>query len=139
MPLNRNRFYLSMTLACAISYVWIALIGRLKPEEIGTKFDLCPIHRFAHIPCPSCGSTRSVLALMNGDLAGGLYWNPLGYFIFAVLLIVPFWIAYDLVLKKSTLIHSFQLFENTLRRRWVAIPAIALILVNWVWNIVKAV
>jgi len=76
---------------------------------------------------------------MNGDLAGGLYWNPLGYFIFAVLLIVPFWIAYDLVLKKSTLIHSFQLFENTLRRRWVAIPAIVLILVNWVWNIVKAV
>jgi hypothetical protein len=137
MPLNRNRFCFFMLLVSLISYFWLALIGQLKPDEIGTKFDLCPIHRFVHIPCPSCGSTRSVLSLMHGDLAGGLYWNPLGFFIFAVLVVAPFWLAYDLILKKSTLFQFYQLCENTLRRRWVAIVAIIVILVNWVWNIYK--
>lgn len=139
MPPNRNRFYLFILLVSLISYLWLALIGQLKPDEVGTKFDLCPIHRFVHIPCPSCGSTRSVLSLMHGDLAGGLYWNPLGFFILAVLVVAPFWLGYDLISKKSTLFQFYLLFENTLRRKWVAIPAIALLLINWAWNVVKGV
>lgn len=137
MPLTRNRFYLFLSLACTVGYGWLALVSRLKPEEVGEKYDVCLIRHFVHIPCPSCGSTRSVLALMQGDLAGGLYWNPLGFVIFSVLVIAPFWIGYDLLLKKDTLYHFFRLFEETLKRKWVAIPAILLILINWAWNIVK--
>ena len=139
MSLSRKRFYVSFSLACAAGYVWLFLTRRLKPEEVGTSYDVCLIHHFAHIPCPACGSTRSVLALMNGDLAGGLYWNPIGLLIFSALIISPLWIACDLLLKKDTLLRSFYLFEDTLRRRWVAVPAIALILANWIWNIWKNV
>jgi hypothetical protein len=139
MALTRNRFNLFISLAVLAGYGWLALVSRFKPEDVGVKFDVCLIRHFIHIPCPSCGSTRSVLALMHGDLAGGLYWNPLGFLILAVLLILPFWIGYDMLLQKDTLFKFFGLFENTLRRRWVAISAIALILVNWAWNIVKGV
>lgn len=139
MSLTRHRFYLFMFLACLVGYGWVFLVGQLKPEEVATTYDVCLIRHFAHIPCPSCGSTRSVLALMQGDLAGGLYWNPLGLLIFGILLISPFWIGYDILFKKESYYQFFLLFEETLRRRVVAIPAIALLLINWVWNIFKGV
>jgi hypothetical protein len=139
MPLTRNRFNLFLSLACLVGYGWLALVSRLKPEEVGSKYEVCLIRHFAHIPCPSCGSTRSVMSLMHGDLAGGLYWNPLGFVIFAALIVTPLWISYDLILKKDSLFRFFGLFENVLRKKWVAIPAIALILFNWIWNIYKGV
>lgn len=137
MSFNRNHFYTYLSAACLVGYGWLLLIGRLKPAEIGTSYDVCLIHHFAHIPCPACGSTRSILALLHGDFAGGIYWNPLGFLMLALLLVLPFWIGYDLVLKKATLLRAYHFFENALCRKWVAIPAIALILLNWVWNIYK--
>ena len=139
MPLTRNRFNLYLSLACMVGYGWLVLVSTLKLEEVGKRYDVCLIRHFVHVPCPSCGSTRSVLSLMHGDLIGGLYWNPLGFLIFAVLLVAPFWIGYDLLLKKETLFQFYRLFETTLRRKWVAIPAIVLLLLNWIWNIWKGV
>ena len=137
MPLTRNRLNLYLSLACLVGYGWLVLVSHLKPEEVGKRYDVCLIRHFIHVPCPSCGSTRSVLSLMHGDLIGGLYWNPLGFLISAVLLIVPFWIGYDLLLKKETLFQFYRFFETTLCRKWVAIPTVFLLLLNWIWNIWK--
>jgi hypothetical protein len=38
----------------------------------------CVFARVFHVPCPACGSTRAVLALLRGDLRGVLHNNPLG-------------------------------------------------------------
>jgi hypothetical protein len=128
-----------MFLACIVGYGWLALIAPLKPEEIATSYDVCLVRHFVHIPCPSCGSTRSVLSLMRGDLAGALYWNPFGLLIFCILVFSPFWMAFDFIFRKESLYRFFLLFENTLRRKAVAIPAILLVLINWAWNIWKGV
>jgi hypothetical protein len=139
MSLTRNRFYIYLSVACLAGFGWVLLVGQLKPEEVGTTYDVCLIRHFAHIPCPSCGSTRSVLSLMHGDLAEGLYWNPLGFVIFSIMVISPFWIGFDVLLKKDTYFHFFLRFEEMLRRKVVAIPAIGLVLLNWIWNIWKGV
>jgi hypothetical protein len=38
----------------------------------------CVFARVLHLPCPACGSTRAVLALVHGDLDAVLRMNPLG-------------------------------------------------------------
>lgn len=38
----------------------------------------CSFARLFHTPCPGCGSTRAVLALVHGDLHGVLHYNPFG-------------------------------------------------------------
>lgn len=38
---------------------------------------LCFIQATVGFPCPGCGSTRAVLALIDGNLAEALRWHPL--------------------------------------------------------------
>ena len=38
----------------------------------------CIFAEIFHTPCPGCGSTRSSIALLQGDLDGVVRYNPLG-------------------------------------------------------------
>jgi len=38
----------------------------------------CPFKIFTGLPCPGCGLTRSAVALLHGDLAGSVFYHPLG-------------------------------------------------------------
>jgi Protein of unknown function (DUF2752) len=55
---------------------------------LGAGLVPCTFARVTHIPCPGCGSTRAVYALLRGDLHGVLRMNPLGPLL--ALLIVVF-------------------------------------------------
>ena len=39
---------------------------------------ICPFRLVTGLPCPGCGTTRSVAALLDGRLADSLSFNPLG-------------------------------------------------------------
>ncbi len=39
---------------------------------------VCPVRRLTGIPCPSCGLTRSFVAIGNGDLGTAFAFHPLG-------------------------------------------------------------
>lgn len=45
----------------------------------------CGFATLTRHPCPGCGSTRAVLALAHGDLAGVLHTNPFGPFMAVIL------------------------------------------------------
>jgi hypothetical protein len=66
-------------------------------------------------------------------------WNPFGLIIMAILILAPIWMATDLLLKKDSLFHFYNRTELFLRRKWIAIPAIFLVLLNWIWNIYKGI
>lgn len=37
---------------------------------------VCPLKEVTGWPCPTCGTTRALFALLRGDLAAALGWNP---------------------------------------------------------------
>jgi len=39
--------------------------------------DICPIKSIIGIPCPTCGMTRSLQALLNLDFRLSFYYNPM--------------------------------------------------------------
>lgn len=39
--------------------------------------ELCWVQAVFGLPCPGCGTTRALLSLLHGDLAGALRWHPL--------------------------------------------------------------
>jgi len=132
----RNKLYLLLFTACTAGYAWLT-ITYYRTVSLALEPGVCLIKRVTGIPCPSCGSTRSVLSVLNGDIAGALLWNPFGIIIVCFLVIVPFWILFDVLRRQSTLFNFYNRTELFLKRKWIAIPAILLVLLNWIWNISK--
>ena len=138
MILERNRLYSILGITSLAGYVWLYYNLYLQNTKIASE-SFCMIKRITNIPCPSCGSTRSVSSLLHGDFAGAIYWNPLGLVVLAIMIVLPIWLAVDLILKKDSLLQSYKSTEKTLRKKTVAIPLIILVIINWIWNIYKNV
>ncbi|MCK6544759.1 DUF2752 domain-containing protein [Myxococcota bacterium] len=59
----------------ATSLVLLGAIA-LAPTSALPHFP-CPLRALTSIPCVTCGGTRAILALRDGDLVGALVMNPL--------------------------------------------------------------
>jgi hypothetical protein len=134
--LSRNRLYILVFFACVVGYAWIIMLQCIKLSHAHEP-DVCLFKYLTNIPCPSCGSSRSVLAILHGDIHEAYYLNPIGFLISLILLIAPFWIAGDVFLKRSSFLQFYRHIEILLKRKWISIPAVILVLINWIWNINK--
>jgi hypothetical protein len=135
--MNRNKLYLILITACIGGYLWLVVANHFDTAAEGNLTGVCLIKDITHIPCPSCGTTRSILSLSKGDLSESLCWNPFGLIVALIMLIAPAWMLYDIVKQKDSLFLFYNQAEIFLRRTWIAIPAILLVLTNWIWNIYK--
>lgn len=134
--MTRNRLYLLLSAGVLAGYCWILWFTYNKPA-IHSTFTPCLFKNATGIACPSCGSTRSVLLLSQGDITGAALLNPLGLIMATIMLIAPFWLLYDVTLKKDTLHTSYKKAETVLKTKWIAFILIILLLINWAWNIQK--
>ena len=50
--------------------------GVLFPSTFSAVPDMCLMHRATGMWCPLCGGTRATAALLHGDLAAALGYNP---------------------------------------------------------------
>ena len=134
--MTRNKLYLILVITCLTGYSWIyfnSTSNDLKNNE-GT---ICVLKNISGIPCPSCGSTRSVLSITKGNFSTALSTNPFGFIIGLILLITPLWLVTDLVSKKNTLFLFYKKIELLLSKPQFYLPLIILVLANWAWNITK--
>lgn len=133
---GKNGLYAFLFAACLAGYIWLFANHHHLFGEHGSP-DVCLFKNTTGIPCPACGSTRSVLALLAGDVSTAASTNPLGLVVLAIMVVCPLWIAYDVVSKRSSFFQFYKATESWLKKPAVAIPAVALILANWTWNIIK--
>ncbi len=136
MALNSNKLYTLLLVACMAGYIW--LYYGINSYQLGKEsFEACLIKHVTNIPCPSCGSTRSVMSLIKGNFKNALLINPLGYVVTFIMVLCPVWILMDIISKKKTLFMFYQKIELYLKKPQIAIPLITLITINWIWNIIK--
>jgi hypothetical protein len=109
--------------------VWLSLIGafRFLYPVRSAGVVLCPLKRMSGVPCPTCGATRSVLSLLNGNPGGAIAYNPLFFagtmLLFAVVLI-------RLVLARKVRIHVSRTERLGI---WVLLTVF--VLSNWAYVI----
>ena len=136
MTLDRKKLYLILFIACLAGYIWL-YFSITKNIAENNSVEVCLIKHVTNIPCPSCGSTRSVISLTKGDFIGALNINPIGYLVAIIMLIAPIWILVDTVRNAKTLFDFYQKIEFYLKQPKIAIPLILLVIINWIWNITK--
>jgi len=136
MALNRNKLYSIMFIACVAGYIWLYYSVSNNYTE-NKSFEVCIIKHTTNIPCPSCGSTRSVISLTKGNFIEALLINPLGYIVAIIMFLTPLWIVIDIATKKKTLFEFYKKTEINLKRPQYTIPFILLVIFNWIWNITK--
>ncbi len=131
--MTEKRFYKLILggVIIGVTYLLIQLYI-YKPKE-----SICLFKTVTSIPCPSCGSTRSVLELLNGNFFIALHWNPLGIFTFALMVVIPPWALYDKIFNRVTLYLTYKKMEEKLNKLYISIPLIILVIANWIWNIYK--
>jgi hypothetical protein len=134
MPYGRKKLYTILSLACTAGYTWLIFTIQLELKNSG---GVCLIKRVTGVPCPSCGSTRSVLNLLHGEILEALYINPFGLIIAVIMLTLPIWIIFDITTKKRTLYDFYFRVESFIRKPIIAIPLVLLVILNWIWNITK--
>jgi hypothetical protein len=84
-PLWSNRILLVLTLTVFMP-VGVSVLYTFPPTEY-KFFPGCWFHWMTGLHCPGCGATRSLHALLHGNIEQALAWNPL------FVLLSP-WLAY---------------------------------------------
>jgi hypothetical protein len=136
MALDRNKLYLIIFMACLAGYIWL-YYSIIKNSTNTKSVEVCMFKQVTNIPCPSCGSTRSVISLTNGDFIGAIKINPVGYIVAAIMLVMPIWIIVDTIKRSRTLFNFYLKVETYLKQPKISIPLILLVLMNWIWSISK--
>lgn len=132
---SRDNLYLILSVCCFVGYLWLlySYASKLTHDDVG----VCLFKKVSSIPCPSCGSTRAVVALLHGQVKKSIFINPMGLIIAFIMLLSPFWVVYDIILKKDTLFKCYVRIEAFIRKPIVVMPLVVLVVVNWIWNITK--
>lgn len=134
MTNKQKKIYIILILALVAGYAWIFLEMSFGIPDGDT---VCLFKHVTGIPCPSCGSTRSVMSLAHGNFLESLAINPFGILVALIMVLAPLWISFDFLFKKRTFPDFYNRVELFLRKPGVAIPLIFLVLINWIWNISK--
>jgi hypothetical protein len=124
---TRNERQLAMLWgAAAISAIvlrplWIAVAPWLRP---------CAFRRLTGVPCPTCGTTRVALAVLDADLAAAFAVNPL-----AAATGLAFFAGGALALVWALAHGRVPVLQRPVPRWW-RLALVAVILINWTYLIV---
>jgi hypothetical protein len=135
---QKKWLYTLVIVSCLAGSLWVAWnVTHYTPIDAASGTDVCLFRRVTGIPCPSCGSTRSILHISRLEFREALYANPIGFLLAVCIILFPLWILYDLAKKKNSFYHFYGSMEMVIRKRWVAALLIFLVAANWMWNIYK--
>lgn len=100
--------------------LWIAIAPHLRS---------CTFRNLTGIPCPTCGTTRTALALLHFDLGAAFTVNPL-----AAAAGIVFFVGGGLALVWGLMGGPTRIWRLHWSRRWTLALA-GVILINWVYLI----
>ena len=117
--------------------ITLLLLTGLALREVSVRTEgfqsgpvLCVFRNLTGLPCPFCGSTRSVGQILQGNFTEALAFNPMGFFLLLLLLLTA--------ITPNTLERSSQRLNRTwgdLSNHSQLISVILAISVLWAVNI----
>ncbi len=135
--MSAKKLYLFTTIALLLGYLWIGFHMFKAQQESEKVYHTCLIKATTGYPCPSCGSSRAIISLVNGNFKEAISINPFGVLMAFLMIILPFWMLYDVVVKQKSYWKAYQKMEALFKLKPILILFIIVVIANWIWNIYK--
>lgn len=103
--------------------------------RLGLPLPVCRFREWTGVPCPTCGSTRMVEAVLSGDLIGAVAWNPLVFFGLAA---VAVWAAFSAV-RPALGLPAWRLVLAPRERFALGVLAIVVAIAGWAYVVWRGV
>lgn len=132
--MTKNKLYAIIFIACFLGLAY--LFYKINYSE-SSHLTVCIIKNVTGYACPSCGTTRAVQLFLQGEIEASVLMNPFGILVAILMIISPIWILFDVITNKETFFFWYKKTEEIIRIKWIAIPLILLVILNWIWNIYK--
>jgi hypothetical protein len=97
----------------------------------GLPLPRCLFHAVTGCPCPTCGATRCVMALLHGRVAEALSWNPLVFTGLVAILLFNLYAAATLLFRLPRLRLALTGQEG----RFIRLAFGLIISANWLYEI----
>lgn len=128
---QKRGVYLFLLSAFALGCLWLFVSQTSMLEG----FSVCIFKHIWGIPCPSCGSTHGVVALLHGNFTEALVLNPNSFIIAAGMLFVPLCALYDVLRRDDLLYRSFSFFCQTTGKTAVFVPFLVFEALVWCYKL----
>ena len=100
MENSQRQFYLTV-ITLQLAAIVVLLVSALWPGN--APFSICLFQTLTNLPCFSCGTTRAMVSLAQGDILASLSHNPLGLVLAFGFPMVALWSFRDLAVKDASL------------------------------------
>lgn len=97
----------------------------------GLPLPRCAFHAVTGCPCPTCGATRCVLALLHGHASEALKWNPLVFAGLAGLALLNLYGAGALMAR----LPRIRLSLTGVEARILRMACVIVVAANWAYEI----
>lgn len=135
---TKNTVYIFLFAGSLLGIAFVMLTGHYKTTGNSPLWVGCVFKAITDLPCPSCGSTRTVLELIQGDVAAIISGNPLGIILLPAIFVLPLWVAFDFIIERSGLFNFVNRTISYLKSNHIASTILVILIVlNWMWNIIK--
>lgn len=95
----------------------------------------CAFHAITGCPCPTCGATRCVMALLHGHVAQAIGWNPLAFIGLVLLAVLNIYSGVALAARLPRFRFSIGASEGRILR----VAFVILVTANWAYEIHRGV
>lgn len=136
--MDSRKVYAVVVILCLLAYAWTTYAFYHREPVSIDHFGACHIKNLTGLACPSCGTTRSIVKILDGEFAEALFINPLGYVTSIIFLILlPMLLLIDMLIKTKHLLKFLSRSTDLIKDYRMAVPLIVLMTANWIWNLTK--
>ena len=135
--MSKSKIYFLIFTICLAGMMWIGINYNKPVSNANSGFQACWFKSITHLPCPSCGSTRSAVLFFHGEISKAVLLNPIGIILGIIGCVFPCWILLDWIKHSESFFRFYVLFEKLFQKKIIYLPITTLVLLNWIWNIYK--